>query len=79
MSTTETMQEILTGLITDIQNTGGLIEFSDGQHAPKADPTWTDLGSRVLKAHAALEKAGIELRLNIEEVDYTSDEAEDYI
>lgn len=72
------MKDILIELITDIQNTGGLIEFSDGLTAPAADPTWTDLGATVLKAHEELEKAGVVLRLNIEEVDYSSDDAEEH-
>ena len=71
------MKEALTSLISDVQATGGIIEFSDGLSAPAAAPTWTDLGTTILKAHCALEKEGIELRLNITEADYPSEEAEE--
>ena len=69
-------EEHLISLITDVQNTGGLIEFSDGLFAPAADPTWTDIGQTIFQAHSALESNGITLRMNIEDVGYSSKEAE---
>ena len=71
------MKDVLIELIDNVQATGGLIEFSDGLTAPQADPTWTDLGATILKAHDALEKEGVNMRLQIEEVDYSSEEAEE--
>jgi hypothetical protein len=71
------MKEALTSLISDAQATGGIVEFTDGLSAPAADPAWTDLGATILKAQDALEKEGVELRLNINVVDFPSDEAEE--
>lgn len=72
------MQDVLIDLIQNIQATGGIITFSDGLSAPAADPTWIDLGDTVLKAHEALTKENIHIKLYIEDVDYSSKEAEDY-
>ena len=73
----DSMIEALTSLISDVQATGGIIEFNDGLSAPAAEPAWEDLGATILKAHDALEKEGVELRLNINVVDFPSDEAEE--
>lgn len=71
------MKDVLIELIDNVQATGGLIKFSDGLTAPQADPTWTDLGATILKVADALEKEGVNMRLEIEEVDYSSEEAEE--
>ena len=70
------MIKVLINLVKDIQATGGLIEFSDGLHAPMADPAWIDLGETVLKAHEALVEAGVDQTLDIDIVDYSSKEDE---
>jgi hypothetical protein len=72
------IKESLISLVSDVQATGGIIEFSDGLSAPSADPTWTDLGNSILKAHTELEKAGVEIRLTITDADCLSSEAEEY-
>lgn len=71
------MQEALISLIQDVQATGGIITFTDGISAPAVDPTWTDLGKTVLMAYDALEKEGIEIRLYVDEVEYSSKDAEE--
>ena len=45
-------------LVNDIEQSGGLIEFSSGPRAPVADPTWTDLGDRIFQVHQFLCKQG---------------------
>lgn len=69
---TQTPTEVLKQLISDIDSTGGLIRFSDGHYAPKADPYWTDLGMTVKAAEEALTSQGDEVTLNIEDVEYAS-------
>ena len=71
------MQKALISLIQDAQSTGGIITFTDGLSAPVADLLWTDLGETILKAHDALKKEGVEIQLDIDEVDYSSKDAVD--
>lgn len=44
-------------LITTINVTGGVVAFSDGTHAPQADPEWIDLAEAYLRA---CEEKGVE-------------------
>ena len=69
---TTTSEDVLKQLITDIDATGGLIKFSDGNHSPKADPSWLDLGMTVVAAEKALIALGYEVSLSVEEVEYSS-------
>jgi len=71
------MKKALTSLIQDAQATGGIITFTDGLSAPAADPMWTDLGTTILQAHDALKKEGVEIQLDINEVEYSSKDAVD--
>lgn len=71
------MQAALISLINDIQDSGGLITYTDGFSAPAASPSWTDLGSTVLAAHKALEDEGVEIRLYVEESDLASSDVDD--
>ncbi len=64
-------QSILNELVQEIEATGGLIRYSNGLLAPKADPQWTSLGITIEKAHKALVQEGIEVSLSIEDVEDT--------
>ena len=73
------MKQVLIALVGDIQATGGLIQFSDGLVAPKAEPSWTDLGSTVLMARDELQDSGHSVKLDIDVVDYPADQIADHI
>lgn len=64
--------ELLISFVNDIQTTGGLIEFNDGQFAPSIDNAWIDLGSRAKEAYDLLKAKGQEVNLDITTVNYPS-------
>jgi len=49
MPTSEKFAQLL---IEAINNTGGLVQFSDGTVAPACDPDWVDLGEAYLSGCA---------------------------
>jgi hypothetical protein len=67
--------ELLRGIIHDVNATGGLIEFNDGNVAPKADPSWTDLGDRITKISTYLDNRNSGIKLKTEKVDFTASES----
>lgn len=52
-----TMATVLREFIDSIEATGGVVQGADGVCYPRADPTWTDLGSIYLNA---CEVAGVQ-------------------
>lgn len=52
-----TMATVLREFIDSIEATGGVVQGEDGICYPRADPTWSDLGSIYLKA---CEVAGVQ-------------------
>ena len=71
------MQNPLIQLVEEAQSTGGITTFTDGLSAPTADLLWTKLGKIILEAHEALKKEGVEIQLDITEVDYSAKDAAD--
>jgi len=73
------MKKVLMNLISDIQVSGGLIEYGNGTCAPLADPTWIDLGETILNAKKALELDGERVELNVIDVSDKCQTCDDYI
>ncbi len=72
------MKNVLLKLIDDIQVSGGVLLYGNGTYAPVGDPTWTDLGETILEAKEALESAGEEVELDIQDVSERFQTCEDY-
>jgi hypothetical protein len=66
---------LLRNIIHDVNASGGLIEFTDGNCAPQADPSWIDLGSRIEEINVYLQGVGSAIRIKREKANCTSDEA----
>lgn len=73
--TNDKATELFRNIIHDINATGGLIEFSDGNCAPEADPTWIDLGSRIEEIDAYLQDKNAAINIKRAKVDFPSEEA----
>lgn len=72
------MKKALLSLISNVQATGGLLQYGNGTCAPAGDPTWTDLGDTVLDAKAALEDAGETVDLTIQDLSDEYESCDEY-
>ena len=76
--TTKTPIEVLKQLIDNVESTGGLIRFTDGNLSPKADPSWLDLGWTIKAAEETLIAQGEDVTLSIEDVEHSSRDIDEF-
>lgn len=65
MSECDEVFKVLAELVCDIEDTGGLIQFDNGDIVPATDEDWLDLAMVTLKARNLLQRAGHEVKLTI--------------
>jgi hypothetical protein len=51
------------------------VRYSDGHHAPVADKGWTDLGAEVMKAVTLLKTGGVDVDIDIDILNYTTEQS----